>query len=207
MNTVRRLWNYRGMRLLLPPVVCTDCLEIQRVRWAIQEKSPQNCSGLVFLWQMARWSSIIRQLWNVVENVCSSARRPEGKVAGCLPWKMENNGISWRKNTRSLEIWCHEILPPERYGRSAMNQRYFLTWRKYRRRLFQISYLVWQTIVWPICIKIYERNRCLFYREFTILWEVFWWMSSTERRFRIFTLPENAVPNIMVPTVLVEILC
>ncbi len=25
-------------------------------------------------------------------------------------------------------------------------------------------------------------------------------MSSTERRFRIFTLPENAVPNIMVPT-------
>ena len=32
-------------------------------------------------------------------------------------------------------------------------------------------------------------------------------MSSTERRFRIFKLPENAVPNIMVPTVLVEILC
>ena len=28
-------------------------------------------------------------------------------------------------------------------------------------------------------------------------------MSSTERRFRIFTLLENAVPNIMVPTVLV----
>lgn len=44
-------------------------------------------------------------------------------------------------------------------------------------------------------------------QESTTSWVVFLWMNSTERRFRIFMLPENAVPNIMVPTVLVEILC